>query len=102
MKEMWTGIHHKNGDEIYEIRFKTNDCHSYKFVQKACREAIDTNWTEDAPTSDKEEDKQHFHWFKVDNHLFDLSKERVVEYQCSRCGKEYLFNPDEMVWNDCG
>ena len=104
MKEMWTGIHHKNGDEIYEIKFKTNDFNSYKFVQKACREAIDTNWTEDMPYQEEieEESDQKFRWLSLDGNLFDLSEERIVEYQCPKCGKEYLFKIDEMDWNDCG
>ena len=34
--------------------------------------------------------------------LFDISKIRIVEYKCPRCGKEYLFKIDEMTWNDCG
>jgi hypothetical protein len=102
MKEMWTGIHHKNGDEIYEVRFKTNDFKSYKFVQDACREALDTNWTEDTPCLDKEEDKNNkYRWIKINDRVFDLKDNSIIEYNCPKCNEQYLFKPDEIDVYSC-
>lgn len=102
MKEMWTGIY-PNKEEYeykYEIRFRTDDEHAYLFVQEACRNAIDIDFSAEKLAQEKKIDREH--WLKLDNDLFDISKERVVEYQCPKCGKEYLFKIDEMTWNDCG
>lgn len=103
MKEMWTGIHHKNGDEIYEIKFKTNDFNSYKFVQKACREAIDTNWTNDKPASDKEA-ADNFRWLRIDDTVYDINKISIVKHDC-KCGYiAHHFDIEEMIgsWNTAG
>lgn len=96
MKEMWTGIHHKNGDKIYEVRFKTNDFKSYKFVQDACREALDTNWTKDMSKSKKESENEEPRWIKIDHIIFDLKDNPVIKYNCPKCNKEFLFKPNEI------
>lgn len=106
MKEMWTGIYPNKKEYKYEIRFRTDDEHAYKFVEEACRNAIDVDWSDEMPDLDKEEHKeensQKFRWLSLDGNLFDISEERIVEYQCPKCGKEYLFKIDEMDWDDCG
>ena len=106
MKEMWTGVYPNKKEYKYEIRFRTDDEHAYNFVKEACRNAIDVDWCDEMPASDKEEkkeeDNQKFRWLSLDGDLFDISKEKIVEYQCPRCGKEFLFKIDEMNWNDCG
>ena len=100
MKEMWTGVYPNKKEYKYEIRFRTDDEHAYLFVQEACRNAIDIDFSTEKLAQEKKIDREH--WLKLDNDLFDISKEKVVEYQCPKCGKEYLFKIDEMIWNDCG
>jgi predicted RNA-binding Zn-ribbon protein involved in translation (DUF1610 family) len=104
MKEMWTGVYPNKKEYKYEVRFRTDDKAAYKFVEEACRNAIDTNWPdkESDKTEDKQKDDKKFNWFKIDSDLFDISKIRIVEFKCPRCGKEYLFKIDEITWNDCG
>ena len=104
MKELWTGIHHQKGDEIYEVRFKTNDFKSYKFVQDACREALDTNWTNDQPYLDKEEDTSG-HFIKINDNIFNLDDNKLsIIYKCPYCEYIHSFKIKEMEfnWNTCG
>ena len=68
MKEMWTGVYPNKKEYKYEIRFRTDDEHAYLFVQEACRNAIDIDFSIEklAQTQEKEEknkttDKTH-HW----------------------------------------
>ena len=111
MKEMWTGIYPKRKDYNYEIRFRTDDKIAYEFVAEACRNAIDINWPdkESDPrlktvTQETFKTKRHnsFKWIKINEDIYDLTENLLVEYKCSKCGKEYLFNINEMDWNDCG
>ena len=107
MKEMWTGVYPNKKEYKYEVRFRTDDKTAYKFVEEACRNAIDIDWPDKEPNTEacEQESNQKFHWLKIgNNHLFDISKERVVEYNCSNCGREYLFKLDEIEFdeNDCG
>lgn len=103
MKEMWTGVYPNKKEYKYEVRFRTDDKAAYQFVEEACRNAIDVDWPdkEDAESPKKESDKK-FRWFSIDGNLFDLLEERIVEYQCPKCGKEYLFKVDEIDWGNCG
>ena len=113
MKEMWTGVYPNKKEYKYEIRFRTDDKTAYKFVEEACRNAIDINWP------DKESDPRlktvtqetfkakknnDFKWISIDGDLYDLTESHLVEYQCPKCGKEYLFKPSEMEFDksDCG
>ena len=104
MKEMWTGIYPNKKEYKYEVRFRTDDKAAYKFVEEACRNAIDINWPDKEPDAEesKKESNQKFRWFSLDSNLFDLSEVKIVEYKCPKCGKEYLFKIDEIDWNDCG
>lgn len=111
MKEMWTGIYPNKKEYKYEVRFRTDDKTAYKFVEEACRNAIDINWPDKEPdtglktvTQETFKAKRHngFKWIKIDDDIYDLTESHLVEYQCPKCGKEYLFHTDEMDWNDCG
>ena len=55
MKEMWVGITPNKEEYKYEVRFRTDDKAAYKFVEEACRNAIDINWPDKEP--DKIENK---------------------------------------------
>ena len=108
MKEMWTGIYPNKKEYKYEIRFRTDDEYAYKFVEEACRNAIDINWCDEKPAQERKEenkatDKTH-HWLKIDGIIYDTKEGLIIEYTCPKCGKEYLFNPSEMdfEWNNCG
>ena len=109
MKEMWTGIYPNKKEYKYEIRFRTDDEHAYLFVQEACRNAIDIDFSVEKLVAQekKEENKatgKVHHWLKVDGIIYDIKEGLIIEYTCPKCGKEYLFNPSEMEfeWNDCG
>ena len=43
MKELWTGIHNKNGEVNYEIRFTTDSKKEYEILRDFCRNILDTN-----------------------------------------------------------
>lgn len=113
MKEMWTGVYPNKKEYKYEVRFRTDDEYAYKFVEEACRNAIDINWCDEKPDPDPRlktvtqetfKAKRHngFKWIKINGDMYDLTENLLVEYQCPKCGKEYLFNINEMDWNDCG
>lgn len=102
MKEMWTGIYPNKKEYKYEIRFRTDDKIAYKFVEEACRNAIDINWPDKEPDTEgfEKENKttdKIYHWLKVDdNIIYNIKKNLVIEYTCPKCGKEYLFKPNEI------
>ena len=103
MKEMWTGVYPNKKEYKYEIRFRTDDKTAYKFVEEACRNAIDINWENVEPTSDKEA-ADEFRWLRVDNTVYDINKINIVKHDC-KCGYiAHNFDIEEMIgsWNTAG
>ena len=100
---MWTGVFPERKDYKYEIKFRTDNEYAYKLVQEACREAIDTDCTNETSFGDKRE-ADKFRWLRVDNTVYNIDKICIVEHDC-KCGCiSQKFDIKEMLgaWNTAG
>ena len=104
MKEMWTGIYPNKKEYKYEIRFRTDDKSAYKFVEEACRNAIDIDWRNKKANQEKEKHSK-FRWLRVGNTVYEIAKEPpVIEIECE-CGcVTHRFDIQDMInnWNTAG
>ena len=105
MKEMWTGIYPNKKEYKYEIRFRTDDKSAYKFVEEACRNAIDIDWRNKEKSDQETKKSSKFRWLIIGNTVYEIAKEPpVIEIEC-KCGYiTHKFNIKEMIdgWNTTG
>lgn len=104
MKEMWTGVYPNKKEYKYEVRFRTDNEYAYELVQKACREAIDTDCANESPDPKNKKASDKFRWLRVDNKVYDINKIPIVELECE-CGCiAHRFDVQDMIynWNTAG